>query len=62
MGVLPDHASLISPLKPGIFQVRMAGAAQPMVFKTRQGGLFEVDRNQVSVLLEAADAEVLDPK
>ncbi|NTV29122.1 MAG: F0F1 ATP synthase subunit epsilon [Candidatus Omnitrophica bacterium] len=61
MGILADHASLITPLKAGIFQFRTAGAVQPMVFKTRHGGLFEVDRNQVSVLLEAADSAVLDP-
>ena len=61
MGVLADHVSLITPLKNGDFQVRTVGAAQPIVFKTRHGGLFEVDRNNVSVLLEAADSTVLDP-
>ena len=61
MGILADHASLISPLKPGVYQVRTAGTSQPMVFNTKHGGLFEVERNQVSVLLEAADSSVLDP-
>jgi F0F1-type ATP synthase epsilon subunit len=61
MGVLADHASLISPLMPGLFQVRTVGAAQPLSFKTRHAGLFEVQKNNVSVLLEAADSSVLDP-
>ena len=61
MGILPDHAALITPLKPGVFQIRTAGSAQAMIFKTRHGGLFEVDRNQMAVLLEAEDSALLDP-
>ncbi|MBF0619498.1 MAG: F0F1 ATP synthase subunit epsilon [Candidatus Omnitrophica bacterium] len=58
MGILADHASLISSLKPGTFEIyRTEGA--PIHFTTQKAGLVEVNRNKVSVLLDVVDAEAL---
>jgi F-type H+-transporting ATPase subunit epsilon len=61
LGLLVDHAPLITPLKPGVFQVRTPGVALPLTFTTKFNGLFEFNHNQASVLLESADSSVLNP-
>jgi F0F1-type ATP synthase epsilon subunit len=61
LGLLVDHASLITPLIPGIFQVRTPGVTRPLTFTTSHNGLFEFHHNQASVLLESADSSVLNP-
>ncbi len=52
VGILPNHAPLISALKPGILSFTKAGAAQKMVIS---GGFVEVGINTVSVLAEIAE-------
>jgi F-type H+-transporting ATPase subunit epsilon len=58
MGVLPHHAALIASLVPGRFEVRRPGKPQA-VFTTKAPGLFEVNKNAVSVLLDVADTGVV---
>lgn len=57
-GVLADHASMITPLKPGSFELWLDDK-KTVKFNTAHNGLFEVHGNRVSVLLEAADSSVL---
>jgi F-type H+-transporting ATPase subunit epsilon len=52
VGILPNHAPLISALKPGILSFTKAGTAQKMVIS---GGFVEVGVNTVSVLAEVAE-------
>ncbi len=60
MGILPDHAPIISSLKPGHFEVRPAKqGASPIKFETQKIGFLEVDKNRVSILLDATDSNVL---
>ena len=58
MGVLVDHAPLISSLKPGPFEVRPA-VGDPLRFSTTRPGFFEISANQASILLDAADSLAL---
>jgi F-type H+-transporting ATPase subunit epsilon len=51
-GILPNHAPLISALKPGILSFTKSGAVQKMVVS---GGFVEVGVNTVSVLAETAE-------
>lgn len=51
-GILPNHAPLISALKPGILSFTKSGAVQKMVVG---GGFVEVGVNTVSVLAETAE-------
>jgi F-type H+-transporting ATPase subunit epsilon len=51
-GILPNHAPLISALKPGILSFTKSGATQKMVVS---GGFVEVGVNTVSVLAESAE-------
>jgi F-type H+-transporting ATPase subunit epsilon len=52
MGVLPEHAPLLSTLKYGILKVRYRGVEQ--VF-TIAGGIVEVQPDQITVLADAAE-------
>jgi F-type H+-transporting ATPase subunit epsilon len=52
VGILPNHAPLISALKPGILSINKGGAVQKMVIS---GGFVEVGANTVSVLAEVAE-------
>lgn len=52
VGILPNHAPLISALKPGILSINKGGAVQKMVIS---GGFVEVGTNTVSVLAEVAE-------
>jgi F-type H+-transporting ATPase subunit epsilon len=58
-GILPNHAPLISALKPGILSFSKSGAVQRMVVS---GGFVEVGINTVSVLADIAETvdEIID--
>ena len=60
MGILKDHAPIISSLKPGQFEVRPAKqGASPIKFTTQKIGFMEVSQNLVSILLDATDSDVI---
>ena len=52
VGILPNHAPLISSLKPGILSFTNQGATERMVIS---GGFIEVNSNQVSILADIAE-------
>ena len=51
MGVLPNHAALVTALMPGQLTIRKAGGAEETVHIT--GGFFEVGDNHATVLADA---------
>ena len=51
-GILPNHAPLISALRPGILTYSNKGATSQMVVS---GGFMEVSNNAVSVLTDTAE-------
>lgn len=60
MGILPDHAPLLSTLTPGSFELRLpAPADKPILFTTKMTGFIEINKNKVSILLDAADSSAL---
>lgn len=52
VGILPNHAPLISSLKSGILSYSNKGASEKMVVS---GGFVEVSANKVSVLTDVAE-------
>lgn len=52
VGILPNHAPLISSLKPGILSYSNQGATERMVIS---GGFIEVNSNKVSILADIAE-------
>ncbi len=52
MGILPNHAPLLSPLKYGILRVRYQGVEE--VF-TIAGGVIEVQPDMITVMADAAE-------
>jgi len=52
VGILPNHAPLISSLKPGILSFAGKGTSEKMVVS---GGFVEVSSNKVSVLTDIAE-------
>ena len=52
IGILPNHAPLISALKSGILSYTRGGATEKMVVS---GGFVEVGTNRVSVLTDVAE-------
>jgi F-type H+-transporting ATPase subunit epsilon len=52
-GILPNHAPLISALKPGILSYSNKGATERLAVS---GGFVEVSSNKVSVLTDTAEA------
>lgn len=52
IGVLPNHAPLISTLKPGILTISNRGASERMAIA---GGFVEVSSNKVSILADTAE-------
>lgn len=52
VGILPNHAPLISTLKPGILSYTIKGATEKMVIA---GGFIEVNSNKVSILADVAE-------
>ena len=53
VGILPNHAPLISALKPGILQYSAKGSAEELAVS---GGFIEVNHNKVAVLADSAEA------
>jgi F-type H+-transporting ATPase subunit epsilon len=52
IGILPNHAPLISTLKPGILTYSNRGASEKLVVS---GGFVEVSANKVSILADIAE-------
>lgn len=52
VGILPQHAPLISALKPGVLSYTRGGAAERLVIS---GGFLEVSADKVSVLADVAE-------
>ena len=52
-GILPNHAPLISALKPGILSYTNKGAVEKLAVA---GGFVEVSGNQVSVMTDTAES------
>jgi F-type H+-transporting ATPase subunit epsilon len=52
VGILPNHAPLISSLKPGILSYTNKGVNERMVIS---GGFIEVNSNKVSILADVAE-------
>ena len=52
VGILPNHAPLISSLKPGVLSYSTKGATEKMVIA---GGFVEVNSNKVSILADVAE-------
>lgn len=52
VGILPNHAPLISSLRPGILSYSNKGATERMVVS---GGFIEVNSNKVSILADIAE-------
>lgn len=52
-GILPNHAPLISALKPGILSYSIKGSTERLAVA---GGFVEVSSNRVSVLTDAAES------
>ncbi len=52
VGILSNHAPLISSLKPGILSVNKSGGSEKMVVA---GGFIEVSSNKVSILTDVAE-------
>ncbi|KJS20243.1 MAG: ATP synthase F0F1 subunit epsilon [Clostridiaceae bacterium BRH_c20a] len=60
MGILPNHAPMISGLEPGIIKYKVAGKYKKMAIS---GGFLEVSDNKASILANTAElAEEVDPK
>jgi F-type H+-transporting ATPase subunit epsilon len=58
IGILENHAPLISSLKPGILSFTVKGNTEKLVIA---GGFVEVSSNQVSILADIAEnADVID--
>ncbi len=58
-GILPNHAPLISALRPGVLSYDVNGRAERMVVS---GGFVEVNSNKVAVLADMAEAaSEIDP-
>jgi F-type H+-transporting ATPase subunit epsilon len=52
IGILPNHAPLISALKPGILSYTSKGATDKLVIS---GGFVEVSHDQVAILTDVAE-------
>lgn len=53
IGILPNHAPLISTLKPGILSYSNKGATERLVIS---GGFVEVNSDKVSILADVAES------
>ena len=53
LGIMQDHAALVSELKPGLLKIEGDTADSSKVFEIA-GGFVEVVNNQVTLLVEAA--------
>jgi F-type H+-transporting ATPase subunit epsilon len=60
MGILVDHAPIISSLKPGLIEIRPAQPGSSSVkLKIQKPGFMEINKNQVDILLDATDSNAL---
>ena len=60
MGILVDHAPIISSLKPGLIEIRPAKeGSSPIKLKIQKPGFMEINKNQVDILLDATDSNAL---
>jgi F-type H+-transporting ATPase subunit epsilon len=60
MGILVDHAPIISSLKPGQIEIRpVKEGSATLKFLIRRPGFMEISRNQVDILLDATDSDAL---
>ena len=59
MGILPDHAPLLSSLTPGKFELRLPPPAASFAFNTQKSGFLEVNKNIVSILLDVTDSSAI---
>ncbi len=60
MGILVDHAPIISSLKPGEIEMRPAREGASLVkFSIQRPGFMEINKNQVDILLDATDSNAL---
>lgn len=55
LGVLPDHAPLISNLKPGKITLTVGADTPPIVFDSPGKGFLEVLKNHVTLLLRSLE-------
>jgi len=53
VGILPNHAPLVSALKPGVLSYAVKGAIEKLAVT---GGFVEVNGNKVAVLADSAEA------
>lgn len=54
MGIFPDHAAMISALRPGVLSVWESGGAGPVHYYVG-GGYLQVSENKAVVLVEVID-------
>ncbi len=60
MGILPNHAPIISGLKPGVIRYRQDGKKN---FLSLSGGFMEISHNKITILADAAEKpEEIDEK
>ncbi len=60
MGILVDHAPIISSLKPGLIEIRpVKTGAAPLKFSIQRPGFMEINKNQIDILLDATDSNAL---
>jgi len=60
LGILPNHAPIISGLEPGVVKYKVAGEYKKMAIS---GGFLEVSANKASILANTAElAEEIDVK
>lgn len=58
LGILPQHAALLTMLKPGAMRIQLNDAEEPLFIS---GGFLEVNNNVVTVLADTAEyAEEID--
>lgn len=53
VGILPNHASMVSALKPGVLSYSVKGTLDKLVVS---GGFVEVNGNKVAVLADSAES------
>ena len=60
MGILPDHAPLLSTLVPGKIELRISEpSVKTILFNTQKNGFIEINKNVVSILLDSSDSSAL---
>ena len=52
LGILPEHAPLLTRIKPGTVRIQQAGAAEEVIYVS--GGMMEVQPDRVTVLADTS--------